>query len=449
VGAVKRGVRNTFRNSIRTVGIVLILSIAVALSVSMLVARDGVNKKIASVRANTGTTITVAPAGSFGFFNSSVLTANDVTKLHAIDNVSKIVESLSPSLTSNSSDISLTAPSFGGSSGAPTGGGFGGGGSFLRTVRIIGTNSPSTVLVGGANNGSTESLTAGKSFASDSTANVAIVGTQLATANNLVVGSTFTAWSKTFTVVGIYNAGSDFANADVLMPLATVQKLSDSTGEISSAVVYANTIGVVPSVESDIRTSLGSSVDVTSQQSTVEAQIEPLNSVETIATYTLIGTVIGGGLILLLTMLMIVRERRREVGVLKAIGAPNRSVISQFVAESTTFTLMGAALGFLLGMVVASPITNAINNAVSNSSSSTGPGGFIRPGGGGFRPPSNGGFHFSGRGFTNTLHQIHVAVGWSTLVFALGIAVAIAVIGSSVAAATIVRIRPAEVLRSE
>jgi ABC-type lipoprotein release transport system permease subunit len=47
------------------------------------------------------------------------------------------------------------------------------------------------------------------------------------------------------------------------------------------------------------------------------------------------------------------------------------------------------------------------------------------------------------------LTTLHTSVGWSTLTFAFLFAIVIAVIGSTVAAGTIVRIRPAEVLRSE
>ena len=157
-------------------------------------------------------------------------------------------------------------------------------------------------------------------------------------------------------------------------------------------------------------------------------------------------------------MLMIVRERRREVGVLKALGATNRSVISQFVAESTTFTVMGAVVGLVGGVILSSPITTALVNA-SGGTTSSGPGGFIRAGAGGlgnggsgFTPPTGagGGFGFRGfRGVGSTLTQLHTSAGWSTLVFALAAAIVIAALGSTVAAATITRIRPAEVLRSE
>jgi putative ABC transport system permease protein len=326
-------------------------------------------------------------------------------------------------------------------------------------VRLIGTNSPGNALVGGANGGGTEKLTAGTSFSPTSNADVALVGQTLATKNKLKVGSTFTAYGKTVTVVGIYNSGSTFANSDVLMPLATVQTLASASGQVTGATVVVNNINNVSSVSKAITAKLGSKADVTSTEATVVTELAPLNSVKTISTYTLLGAVIGAAIILLLSMLMIVRERRREVGVLKALGAPNRSIIGQFIAESTTFTVLGSIVGFLVGIALSSPITSALVSATGNSTPTSNVGGFVRGsgrggftgGGSGFTPPSGGfrnsGLHFGG--VSNTLTALHTSVGWSTLIYALVFAIVIAALGSSVAAGTIVRIRPAEVLRSE
>lgn len=436
----------------------MILTVAITLSISMLIARDAVNTKINSVRATTGNTISLSPAGFFGGQGGGTpLTTAQMSTVLAISDVTKVESSLSARL--DSSSTSLTAPIPTGSLGNQFGGGggfggFGGGnggsgsgGTFTPPIRVIGTNSPGDALVGGANNGSTETLTSGSTYAVNSTANVAIVGTTLATTNKLVVGSTFTAWSTKFTVVGIYDAGSTFANSEALMPLSTVQRLNSETGDLTSATVYVNNVGNVNAVQSKIKSALGTSVDVTSAAQQVTSELSPLNSVKSISTYTLIGTVVGAGLILLLSMLMIVRERRREIGVLKALGAPNRSVIAQFVAESTTFTVMGSVVGFIIGILVASPITNALVKS-SSSSPTAGGGGFSRRGGG-FPGFGGGGSGRLGGITANSLGHIPAVAGGSTLVFAFIIALAIAVIGSSVAAGTILRIRPAEVLRSE
>jgi putative ABC transport system permease protein len=451
----------------RSIGVVFILAVAIALSISMLIARDAVTSKINSVRASTGNTITVSPKGFFGFAGGGTpLTAAEVNGLLDLKHVTAVQESLSEELKSTQTSLKSPTPSgslgqqfggFGGGGGSAGGTGGSGGTTFTLPVRIIGTNSPGNAVVGGANGGGTEKLTSGTSFSPTSTSDVALVGATMASKNNLAVGSTFTAYGKTITVVGIYNSGSTFANSDVLMPLATVQKLASATGEVTDATIVVNNVNNVSSVVKAINAKIGSKADVTSTQATTEASLAPLNSVKTISTYTLFGAVIGAAIILLLSMLMIVRERRREVGVLKALGTPNKSIIGQFIAESTTFTVLGAVVGFAVGVLLSSPITSALVSSTSNTPS---PGGFVRSssggfagGGSGFTPPAGGArfaggnFHFGG--VNSTLTALHTTVGWSTLTYALLIAIVIAAVGSTVAAATIVRIRPAEVLRSE
>ncbi len=359
----------------RSIGVVVILAVAIALSISMLIARDAVNSKINSVKASTGNTITVSPKGFFGFNGGGTpLTTAEINGLLNVKNVTAVQESLSEELSAK--DTSLTSPTPAGSLGQQFGGfGGGGGGSstgsgtttFTIPVRLIGTNSPGNALVGGANGGGTEKLTSGSSFSPTSDSDVALVGQTLATKNKLTVGSTFTVYGKTITVVGIYNSGSTFANSDVLMPLATVQTLASAKGQVTDATVVVNNISNVSSVTKAITAKLGSKADVTSTEATVATELAPLNSIKTISTYTLFGAVIGAAIILLLSMLMIVRERRREVGVLKALGAPNRSIIGQFIAESTTFTVLGAIVGFIVGILLSSPITSALVSATSNS----------------------------------------------------------------------------------
>jgi putative ABC transport system permease protein len=456
----------------RTVGVVVILAVAIALSISMLIARDAVTNKINSVRASTGNTITVSPKGFFGFNGGGTpLKESTVTGLLSIPNVTAVQESLNEELTSAKTSLKSPTPAgflggqfgFGSSSGGGSSNGFGGSSSsttFSIPVRVIGTNSPGNAVVGGANGGGTEKLTSGAAYSPTSSADVAIVGSSLASTNKLTLGSTFTAWNTKVTVVGIFSAGSTFTDASVLMPLATVQTLAGASGDVTSATVVVNSLNNVASADKAVARKLGTSADVTSTQATTEASLAPLNSVKTISTYTLFGSVIGAAVILLLSMLMIVRERRREVGVLKALGAPNKSIISQFIAESTTFTILGAIVGLVVGILISSPITSALVSASGGSSSSTS--GFVRraggagfgAGGSGFTPPA-GGFANRGAGpfrfggFSNTINQIHTSAGWSTLGFALIAAIIIAALASTVAAATIVRIRPAEVLRSE
>ena len=58
-----------------------------------------------------------------------------------------------------------------------------------------------------------------------------------------------------------------------------------------------------------------------------------------------------GGLGVMNTMIMAVMERRREIGVMKAIGATNRMVLTQILTESAMISLIGGVGGVILGLL--------------------------------------------------------------------------------------------------
>lgn len=60
-----------------------------------------------------------------------------------------------------------------------------------------------------------------------------------------------------------------------------------------------------------------------------------------------------GGIGVMNIMLVSVRERRREIGLRKALGASEREIRNQFLVESVVLTLLGAGAGSVLGTVVA------------------------------------------------------------------------------------------------
>jgi putative ABC transport system permease protein len=258
----------------------------------------------------------------------------------------------------------------------------------------------------------------------------------------LKVGSTFTAYGATFTVAAIYDAGNTFANAGLIMPLPTVQRLSGQTGDITSATVTVDSVDNLNSTTAAITKKLGSAADVVNSQTTATTAIAPLKNIKTISLFSLIGAVVAGAVIILLTMLMIVRERRREIGVMKAIGASNLKTTLQFVCEAITFTVLGAIIGLGIGVAAASPLTKVlVNNSSSSTNSVSVPGG---GGGGGFRIARS----FGANSITN-IKNIQTTIGWSILLYGFLAALLIAILGSAIPAYLISKVRPAEVMRAE
>ncbi len=64
------------------------------------------------------------------------------------------------------------------------------------------------------------------------------------------------------------------------------------------------------------------------------------------------------------TMATSVVERKKEIGIMKAIGAKNKHIFMQFFVESGLMGLIGGALGIIFGLLIGFLGTLAINNFV-------------------------------------------------------------------------------------
>jgi putative ABC transport system permease protein len=444
MGAVFRGCKNAFRNSVRTISLVFILGLSIAMSLVMFMSYRAVEKKIDSVKSSIGNTIIVSPAGVRGFEGGGELLAQaDVESIKSVPGVTRVSAVLSDRLDSDNSNlISAIEP---GSFGRRQQG-FENGGSgrqmpenFSIPVSVTGTDDLSVVS---SLNISSLNIISGEEFDGQSGEFVALIGSDLASKNNLSVGSNFIAYDQSIKVIGIFDGENTFANATAFMPLRILQEISDQKDQVNSITVQADSIDSITTVESTIKDTLGEKVDVVSQQDNSSEAIKPLENIRNISIYSMIGSFVAGAVIIFLTMIMVARERKKEIGVLKAIGSTNLGIVIQFVSESFVLTLMGSVLGIILGFIFSNPVLKMlVSNSQSVSQNTSGLQGFP---GGGMR-----GVARAIPGAQNVMDNISTVISFDLIIYGVLIAILIAIIGSAIPAYMTAKIRPAEVMRNE
>lgn len=463
-----RGLRNIFRNITRAIALFIILGLAIGLSLTMLIANQAIGQKISNVNSSVDNQINISPAGLQGFNGGgNPLTESQIAPIFKLANVSSIAEGISDRL--NSSQTNLKSATNLGSLGkrfaSLSSGAFSSNfnfADFSPPITVIGTNDPTNLTeVSSTSGGGTFSLTAGQVFSSNSSADEALIGKDLASKNNLSVGSTFTVYSTTIKVAGIFSTGTKFGDAEAIFPLATLQNLTGQQNDLTSVTVYVNKITDLTATTNQIKSILGANADVTNSAIQAQDTVNTLQGIQSISVYGLIGTVLISSIIIVMAMIMIIRERFREVGILKAIGAKNSLIIKQFIVESAGIVLISAVIGLFVGVITANPITKLLVSSNSSSSSATTNnagfgGGFPGAGSGqrAFRAFGSFGGHTGGlltrkAGLSGELNNIHAVVGYSILLYGLLIAVAISIVISIFVTIIIARIKPAQVLRSE
>jgi len=198
------------------------------------------------------------------------------------------------------------------------------------------------------------------------------------------VGDLITIEETSFEIIGLYSSNLD--EKGVYMTISDAQMLFGlADDEYTSLDVYANNSTNVESLVYDIsqlypsffvnsyesmssrfadRMATQQDNQITEIQTSMDAEItqleEGMDDIESTGSQIVFILTITAALIVLFMMLFSVKERTKEIGVLKALGFNGGNVMSQFVIEGVILGFLGGAIGIMIGWIGAPLISDAL-----------------------------------------------------------------------------------------
>jgi len=201
------------------------------------------------------------------------------------------------------------------------------------------------------------------------------------------VGDTVEIYGESFTIVGIYEPTSQGSTEarEVYMNISDAQTITGQVGNVSRFDVYAEDVSYVDDIAEVIKAAY-SDLYVTTYEDRLatlenmqEMYTQSLNNAESTiaqtqatATQEIIIAVAATSLIVLFVMLYTVRERTREIGILKAIGFSNWNVMSQFMLEGILISIIAGVVGIVIGSIGAPVLSSLLLPQVNLFSGSSG-----------------------------------------------------------------------------
>ncbi len=352
MSAIARGFINPFRNKARAVVVVALLSLVTGFLALMVQATFASRQQIAAMEGRVRTLIELREAGAFGTggfggdhpvgeedFSTDTLAA--ALRIPSAGHLARVDEYVyKPEVDPSRKNA---------------------------YAMVIGLHPGAALRAIGEVDYENARIVAGRNLeADDQDANVAIAGRLyaaqrlgIANISDLGRAEKHIALNGTqFRVVGIYTTANDFGDNHVFIPINSFRATFNPGKKLSKIFVTVDNVANVERVVADLKKI--PEADVVTAPEAVSTARTTLGTLAVASAYAAILLFAIGAVLTVFVMILSTRERIREIGTLKAIGASNREVALQFLSEAFAMSALGAAGALLLALPFAPLLSNVL-----------------------------------------------------------------------------------------
>jgi len=359
-GAAIRGLRNPFRSRLRAGVVVILLALVMGFLALMVQAALASRDQIARLDARVRTLVELREAGAFGTggfggddpVGEKDFSVDTLERLRRIPNAGHLAKIEEYVYTPQVDPSKANA-----------------------YAMVIGTRPGAAMRAIGEVDYENARIVAGRALRPDDTqARVAVVG-RLYARQRLglrepeaasLSGQHIMLRGQAFQVVGVYTTANDFGDNHVFVPIEGFRDAFKPGKKLGKIFVSVDSVANVERVVQDLkdRTKFPE-VDVVTTPEAVSTARTTLGSLAVATVYGSIVLFAIGAVLVVFVMILSTRERVREIGTLKAIGASNREVVIQFLAEAMTLSGLGGLGAVLVAAVFAQVLRRTLGLPVA------------------------------------------------------------------------------------
>jgi putative ABC transport system permease protein len=173
--------------------------------------------------------------------------------------------------------------------------------------------------------------------------------------------------AERFRLVGLFGFGDEFDLGGVTFAafdLRTAQRVFAAPGLLDAVDMTARPGVSVAELERRVDAALGGAYETVRAQDVADENARPLHQGLDFVRYGLAGFaavgLVVGSFIIFNTFTILVAQRTRELGLLRALGASRRQVLTSVVSEAACVGLLAAAAGLGVGILLASVLLDVV-----------------------------------------------------------------------------------------
>lgn len=177
----------------------------------------------------------------------------------------------------------------------------------------------------------------------------AVVGVAAAEKFGLKPGSSVTLRGEQVPVVAVLKQTGGKDDVTIFLPMPLAQRLFNSVDRVSYVAVKVEDLALTDSYIEKIREAVG--LGVVSDKQMLKSVLGIVSSVNVTLQLIAAVAVLAAAFGIINTMMTATYERKREIGILQALGARRSTIFYLFMLESAFYGFLGGVTGVLVGLV--------------------------------------------------------------------------------------------------